>query len=195
MGRSGIADIAILGAALTLAAVPLVPSTSPDYQAIVHKFSMIEQDRLKPGSRVVLTPAELNAYARQEVAEVAPEGVRDPRLELGPGTATAYALIDFGKLRRAEGNPPGPLMSYLLDGERPVAITARIRSSDGTATVDVQEVEISGVTIEGPLLDFLIHSYVMQAYPNAKVGEAFALGHRIERLDVQASAVGVVIGR
>jgi hypothetical protein len=192
MGRSG---IALLGAALALAAVPLVPSTSPDYQTVVHKFSLIEHDRLKPGSRVVLTPAELNAYARQEVAEVAPDGVRNPRLELGPGTATAHALIDFGRLRRAEGKPPGPIMAYLLDGERPVTIAARIRSSGGTATVDVQKVEISGVTIEGRMLDFLIHSYLMRAYPNAKVGEPFALGHRIERLDVQASAVGVVIGR
>jgi hypothetical protein len=59
----------------------------------------------------------------------------------------------------------------------------------------VQQVEISGITIEGRMLDFLIHSYVMQVYPNAKVGEPFALGHRIVRLDVQPSAVGVVIGR
>jgi len=187
MGRRG---IAALGATLALCAA--VPS---DYQAVVHKFSLIEHDRLKPGSRVVLTPAELNAYARQEVAEVAPEGVRNPRLELGPGTATATALIDLGKLRRAEGKPPGLIMSYLLDGERPVTITARIRSSGGTATVDVQQVEISGITIEGRMLDFLIHSYVMQAYPDAKVGQPFALGHRIERLEVQPSAVGVVIGR
>jgi hypothetical protein len=86
-------------------------------------------------------------------------------------------------------------MSYLLDGERPVTITAVIRSSGGTATVEVRQVEISGVTIEGPMLDFLIHSYVMQAYPNAKVGEPFELGHRIERLDVRPSAVSVVIGR
>ena len=35
----------------------------------------------------------------------------------------------------------------------------------------------------------------MQAYPDAKIGEPFALGHRIERLDVQPSAVGIVIGR
>jgi hypothetical protein len=196
MGKRGtVALWAALGAALALAAVPLDPSASPDYQAVVHKFSLIEHDRLKPGSRVVLTPAELNAYARQEVAEVAPEGVRNPRLELGPGTATASALIDFGKLRRAEGKPPGRIMAYLLDGERPVTITARIRSSGGTATVDVEQVEISGVTIEGRMLDFLIHSYVMQAYPSAKVGEPFALGHRIERLDVQPSAVGIVIGR
>lgn len=176
-------------------AAPLLPTTPPDYQAVVRKISLIEHDRLKPGSRVSLTPAELNAYARQEIAGVASDGVRDPRVELGPGTATASAMIDFGKLRRAEGKPPGALMSYLLDGERPVTITARIRSSAGTATVDVEQVEISGVAIEGRLLDFLIRNYVMQAYPNAKVGEPFALGHRIDRLEVQPSAVGVVIGR
>ncbi|MGC9950856.1 MAG: hypothetical protein ABSF64_31200 [Bryobacteraceae bacterium] len=187
--------MATLGTVLALWAAPLLPTAASDYQAVVHKFSLIEHDRLRPGSRVVLTPSELNAYARQEVAEVAHDGVRDPRLELGPGTATASALIDFGKLRRSQGKPPGPIMSYLLDGERPVTITARIRSSGGTATVDVQEVQISGVTIEGRMLDFLIHSYVMQAYPGAKVGQPFALGHRIERLDVQPSAVGVVIGR
>jgi hypothetical protein len=170
-------------------------AVSSDYQAVVHKFSLIEHDRLRPGSRVVITPQELNAYARQEVAEVAPDGVRDPKLELGPGTATATAFIDFGKLRRAEGKPPGRIMAYLIDGERPVTITANIRSSGGTATVDVQSVEISGVTIEGRMLDYLIRNYLMQAYPEAKVGQPFELGHHIEKLDVQQNAVGVLIGR
>jgi hypothetical protein len=190
MGRRGIVSLMVA----LLATLALWGTAPSDYQAVIRKFSLIEHDRLKPGSRVVLTPAELNAYARQEIAGVAPDGIRDPRLELGPGTATATAFVDFGKLRRAEGKPPGPILSYLLDGERPVTITARIRSSGGTATVDVQQVDISGVTIEGRLLDFLIHSYLMQAYPDAKVGQPFALGHRIERLDVQPSAVGVVIG-
>jgi hypothetical protein len=186
---------AALGAILAFLAAPLLPDASPAYRAAIHKVSLIEHDQLKPGSRVVLTAAELNAYARQEIAAVAPGGVRDPKLELGDGTATATALIDFGKLRRAEGDPPGAIMAYLLDGERPVAITARIRSSGGTATVDVQQVAISGMVIEGRLLDFLIHNFVMEAYPSAKVGEPFALGHRIDRLDVQPSAVGIVIGR
>ncbi len=176
-------------------AARLVPAVSPDYQAVVHKFSLIEHERLKAGSRVVLTPQELNAYARRQVAEVAPGGVRNPKLDLGAGTATATALVDFGKLRRAEGKPPGRLMSYLLDGERPVTITARIRSAGGTATVDVESVEISGVTLEGRMLDFLIRNYLLPAYPRAKVGQPFALGHRIERLDVQPAAVGVWIGR
>jgi len=176
-------------------AASLLSSASPEYLSVVHKFSLIEQDRLKPGSRVTLTPAELNAYAQQEIAETASGAVRNPRLDLGSGTATASALIDFGKLRRAEGKSPGWIMSHLLDGERPVTIVARIRSADGTATVDVDSVEISGITIEGPMLDFLIRNYLMAAYPAAKVGEPFDLGHRIERLDVQPSAVGVIIGR
>jgi len=180
---------------LAMALAGLVFAFSADYQAAVRKFSLIGEDRLKPGARVVLTPEELNAYARQQVAEVAPDGVRNPRLGLGSGTATATALIDFGKLRRAEGKPPGRIMAYLLDGERQVTIAARIKSSGGTATVDVESVEIAGITIEGVLLDFLIRTYLLPAYPDAKVGQPFALGHHIERLEVSPSAVGVLIGR
>ena len=55
---------------------------------------------------------------------------------------------DFGKLRRAQGHPPGWLMSKLLDGERPVRVTVRIRSANGQATVDVERVEISGLQID-----------------------------------------------
>ncbi len=188
MGKATLLIVAALTA-------PLLPSALSDYEAAVRKFSLIEHERLKPGSRVELTADELNAYARQEVSEVAPGSIRNTRLELGAGTATASALIDFGKLRRAEGKPPGRILSYLLDGERPVTISARIRSAGGQATVDVQSVEVSGITLEGPMLDFLIRNYLLPAYPDAKVGQPFELGHRIERLDVQPSAVGVVIGR
>jgi hypothetical protein len=182
------------GASLVLAATLLL-GASPEYESVVHKFSLIEQDSLKPGSRVSLTARELSAYAQQEIAEVAPGAVRNARLELGSGTATATALIDFGKLRRSEGKSPGWIMSALLDGERPITINARIRSANGTATVDVQSLEISGVTIEGSMLDFLIRNYVVAAYPAAKVGEPFELGHRIERLDVQPGEALVIIGR
>jgi hypothetical protein len=86
-------------------------------------------------------------------------------------------------------------MSKLLEGERPVSVTARIRSAGGTATVDVERVEISGIVIDGRTLDFLIENILLPLYPNAVVGRPFELGHRIERLDVEPRAVGVVIGR
>ena len=42
----------------------------------------------EPGSRVTLTLQELNAYVVGEVAEFSAQGVRNPRLELGNGSAS-----------------------------------------------------------------------------------------------------------
>jgi hypothetical protein len=155
------------------------------------KLALIEAGRLPRGTRIELTPAELSAYAAAE----APPGVRRPVLSLSSGSATGTALIDFGVIRRASGQNPGWLLGKLLDGERPVSVTARIRSSGGQATVDVERVEISGLTIEGGALDFLIQHVLLPHYPAATISRPFELGHRIERLDVQPAAVGVVIGR
>lgn len=158
----------------------------PDYASCRQKFELIESGRVRAGSRIDLSSRELTAYA----ASVAPVGVRDPQLRLtGPGIATGSAMIDFGKLRRAQGYHPGWLMSKLLDGERPVSVTARIRSDNGRATVDVERVEISGVTIDGDTLDFLIRNFLLVLYPDAAIGRPFQLGHRIRQLDVEPQGV------
>ena len=86
-------------------------------------------------------------------------------------------------------------MSKLLDGERPVTVAARIQSAHGQATVDVQRVEISGMTVDGRMLDFLIQNVLLPMYPNAAVGRPFALGSHVDRLELQPGAVHVVIGR
>ena len=169
----------------------VIGASVDDYTSVKRKFSDIDGERLRPGTRVVMTPKELDAYA----AQAAPAGVRNPHLELQAGVAKGNALIDFGKVRRAQGYRPGWLMSKLLDGERPVSVTAAIRSGNGQATVDVQRVEISGIQIDGRTLDFLIQNFLLAMYPDAAVGRPFELGHRIERLDVQPGSVGVVIGK
>jgi len=76
-------------------------------------------------------------------------------------------MVDFGKLRRALGYQTGWLMSKLLDGDRPVSVTARVRSAAGRATVDLERVEISGVAVDGRTLDFLIQNILLPLYPNA----------------------------
>ena len=181
----------VFGALPLLFLAVAIGAAVDDYSSVKRKFSEIEGERLHPGTRVIMTPRELNAYAAME----APAGVRNPRLELHEGMAKGDALIDFGKLRRAQGYRPGWLMSKLLDGERPVSVTARIRSGNGQATVDVQRVEISGIQIDGSTLDFLIQNFLLAMYPTAAVGRPFELGHRIERLDVEPGSVGVVIGK
>ena len=169
-----------------------VLAADTQYASARRKFDQIESDRLRPGTRIELTPGELNAYAEHEV----PAGVRNPQLRLvSPGVATGTALVDFVKLRRAQGGDPGWLMTKLLDGERPVSVTARIHSANGQATVEVEQVQVSGMTIDGSALDFLIQNVLLPLYPDAAVGRPFELGHRIEQLNVQPGAVTVLIGR
>jgi hypothetical protein len=171
--------------------VTTIAAAAGDYESVARKFDSIEANGLPPGSRVVLTYRELSAWAEHEV----PEGVRNPRIELtGPRTVTGSALVDFGKVSRAEGHPPGWLMAKLLEGERPVSVTVRIASSGGQARVDVERVAISGLVVDGATLDFLIRNVLLPLYPNAVVGRPFSLGHRIERLDPGPHSVGVAIG-
>lgn len=177
---------------LAVAAVfSLLASNTSDYLSAKRKLESIEKERLRPGTRVLLTPAELKAYAEKE----APAGVRNVGVELRQGSASGSALIDFLKLRQAHGEPPGLLTSWLLEGERPVKVTARIDSGGGKAQVKVESVEVSGVSIQGRLLDYLVRNYVLPNYPDAKIDEPFELGHRVERLEIAPSAVNVVIGR
>jgi hypothetical protein len=172
--------------------IPLLGDTSSDYLSVKRKLDLIESERLQPGSRVTLTSRELNAYVVNEAAELGP-GVRDPRLQLGDSMATGTALIDFLKVRQAAGQPSGWVMTKLLGGERPVRVTARITSGSGRAVVDVDRVEISGVTIDGKMLDYLIQHFLIPQFPEAKVGRPFDLAHRIDRLEVKPDAVGVVL--
>jgi len=164
-----------------------------DYISAKGKIDSIESDQLPARSRVQFSPGELNAYVSQEVRTVA-DGVRNAQLQfLGPGLVRGSALVDFAKVRRSQGHPPGWLLSKLLEGERPVSVTAHLTSGGGQATVDVQQVQISGIEIEGGTLDFLIQTFVLPLYPNAMVGRPFALGHRVDKIDVQPSGVVVNI--
>lgn len=165
------------------------------YTTAKQKLALIQGDRAQPGSRIFLSSQELNAWVREGLMPSFPPGVRQPALEPGNGTASATAMVDFLKVRQAQGKPPGWLMAQLLAGERPVKVVASIESGGGRAKVDVQTVEISGMTIDGPMLDFLIRNYLLPNYPQAKVGQPFELGHRVDRLEIKPGGATVVIGR
>ncbi|MEO7649764.1 MAG: hypothetical protein ABIZ80_04805 [Bryobacteraceae bacterium] len=179
--------------ALFALVLSLGSGTTPDYLSARRKLDLIEQDKLRPGTRVVLSQRELNAWVQTDIAQMAPQGVRDMRLELGQGSASGSALIDFLKVRQAQGKAPGWLAAKLLAGERPVRVTTRIQSGGGRATVDVERVEVSGILVEGRLLEFLIQNYLTPNYPDAKIGKPFELGHRIDRLELAPASVGVFI--
>lgn len=165
-----------------------------DYLNAKRKFHAIEKYQLKPGTRVPISSAELNAYVQMELPEAVPQGVRDPSVDLqGDNVATGRAMINFLKVQNARGSSPGWLLKRLLDGEHEVAVTAKIISGTGRATVSLQRVEIDGIPIEGGALDFLIQNYLLPTYPNAKINSPFDLKYRMDRLEVAAGIAYVVM--
>jgi hypothetical protein len=173
-------------------AAAVATAASSEYLSAKRKIEQIESDKLKAGTRVNLNQPELNAWVQEE----APAGVRNPKVQvLSPGMVMGSALIDFNKLRRSQGHEPGWFSARLLPGEHPVTVTARVDSGNGQARVDVQRVQISGLTMEKRMVDFLISDILLPMYPNAVVGQQFEMGHHIDHLDVQPAAVGVLIGR
>jgi hypothetical protein len=177
-----------LAASLLFAAAATAAYT--DYSSARHKLDLIEQERLRTGARVELTDGELTAYAQHE----APQGVRNTRLEIAPsGLITGSAMVDFNEVRRAQGQQSGWLLAKLLEGERPVTVTARLSSANGRAQVDLERITISGLEIDGATLDFLIQNVLLSVYPDAAVDRPFELGHRVDRIELRPRGVSIVI--
>jgi len=179
-----------------LVVVTSVGATRTDYLSVKRKFHSIETRQAKAGSRVPISSQELNAYVETELPQVAPAGIRKPHVVLhGGNTATGSALVDFVKLRSAKGQKTNWFMRKLLEGEREVKVTTHIDSANGTATVNVQRVEVGGIPIQGAALDFLISNYLIPNYPQAKIGQPFALHRSVDHIEVAKDVAYVVLKR
>jgi hypothetical protein len=160
------------------------------------KMDAIEHGQLRPGSSQLFTPNEINSWVRERAGVLASYGLHNVRLELETGRVTGTGQIDFVKLKQtATGEVPGWAAKELLSGQRPVMVTVRVESRAGRARLDVERVEISGVPMEGPALDYLIHTYLVPASPDVKVDEWFSLDSRVDRVTVTPHGVFVYIGR
>jgi hypothetical protein len=158
------------------------------------KLDTLENGKAKPGSVVVFSLQEINSWARYMIPGIVPQGIRNQRVTLGYDVGTGYALMDLLKMRHAQGHPPpGWLMSRMIEGERPVTISIRVRSGGGQCVVDLTRVEVSGVAATGSVLDFLVKSFFMPLYPTAKIGEKFELGYNIDRIDLRSNGVRVTL--
>ncbi len=177
---------------ILLGCAGLLGATWAEAESAQRKFSAIGNGRIPAGSSVLITAAELNSWVSAEAKAYFPEGLRNPRLEFADGEVTGYALMDFVKMRQAAtGEPPGWAAKNLFGGERPVTVTVRIESRDGQARVDVESVEVSGIQIEGRVLDFLIQNYLIPTFPDAKVDQWFGLAFRIDHITISPQGASV----
>ncbi len=174
-------------------AAVLLHAADPLYDRARKKLDMIEEGRAPRGSIVNFTVAEVNAWARVKVPEIVPEGIRDMRVEMGAGTASGYAIVDFLKMRQAEGATTGWFLSKLIEGERPLRVTVRLESAGGRCTVRLTGVELSNVSASQTVLDFLVKAFFIPLYPDAKINEPFELDYNMERIVVRPGVAKVVM--
>jgi hypothetical protein len=178
-----------------VSSLSLFAATDPLAVSTQKKFDQISAGKLRSGTVVVFTPAELNAWARQKVPESIPQGLRNPVIELGSGEATGSALVDFLKMRSGQGKDTGWLMAKLIEGERPLKVWIRMSSSGGRATVFLTRVDLSNATLSGRTLDFLIDNFFRPLYPEARIDQPFDLEFSMERIEIQPTGVRVLIKR
>lgn len=178
----------------TFAAISAL-AAQPAYVSARQKLDLIESDRAPAGAVLGFSKAEIEAWAAVEIPQIVPEGVRNPRVELGTGVATGHALVDFARLRHAKGAAKNWLIDRLIEGERPISVTVEVNSAAGRCTVNIRRLEISGHAASGSVLDFLVKNFFMPLFPDAKIGEPFELRNRVESVTLRPLAAYAKIDR
>jgi hypothetical protein len=178
---------------LGILCISMAWAADPRYESARKKLDLIELEQAPRGSVVTFSPAEINAWARMRVPEIVPEGMRDVRVQLGTGTASAFAIVDFLKMRQAKGETTNWLFSKVIEGERPLNVTVRLQSAGGRCTVNMTRVELSKVVANKVVLDFLVKTFFIALYPDAHIDEPFDLDYNMERIEIRPTGVRVTI--
>lgn len=174
--------------------IPLcAASADPDYPSAIRKLHLIRDGKAPRGSVLLFTEREINAWAREEVPKTVPQGIHGQRVKLASGMANGSASMDFTKMQHATGKDMNWFLSKLLAGERPVTVNVAIRSAGGRATVFLKSIEISGVAATGSVLDFLINTFFLSLYPNAKINTPFDLDYDMEQIEIRPGVVRVTM--
>jgi hypothetical protein len=129
------------------------------------------------------------------IDSAAPGAVKHPGLTLGHNTATVTAVVDFDRLQQnstGKDTSDSWLYSQLLTGQHPITVSVDITSSSGTMTIHPTAISVSGVTLSGKGLQFLLKNFVLPRYPDAVIDRPFPLSNHIERIEVNPGSAIVV---
>lgn len=171
----------------------LLAAADPLFDSAKAKLDRLLDGTAQPGSEMVFTPAEIEAWTRVKSRDEVGDGLREPRVQLEMDAGTGSALVDFLKMRQARGKATNALMARLLEGERPLKVFLRVNSAGGRCTVDLTRVELSGAEISGALLDYLIKTFLLPLYPDVKLGEPVDLPLNMERIEIRPEGVRVTM--
>lgn len=188
-----------LGCALVATAGQGVPLTQRAADQLQKKITLIsENGRTKhpAAKRTAVSEAEVNSYLKYEMATELPTGVTDPYVTIeGDGRLSGRAIVDLNRVKaeRSSGRWLDPL-SY-LGGTAPVAAVGVLRTSQGTARLELESTTISGVVVPKMLLQALVSYYSRSADDPDGFGldDPFQLPAGIREIEVAKKGEAVVV--
>lgn len=149
-------------------------------QSAQRKFQhIIDNSRRNPPDQTptVFTEREINAYVASSYVKL-PVGVKSVRFRGRPGVIDAVARVDFDQITasRRESNP----LLYFFSGTHDVHVVANAQASGGRGQVEIQRVDIDGVSVPRMALEFFISHYLTPKYPDIGMTSTFKLGFRVD---------------
>ena len=148
------------------------------------KFRRIEENaRRDPPDQTptVLTEREINAYLNSGDVQL-PVGVRSARFTGQNGVVNATARVDFDAIT-GHSKSSNPLLS-LFSGNHDVHALAHASGSGGKGRVQIDSIDIDGVTVPRIALQFFLDHYIRPQHPEVGLDSVFALPARIDTATV-----------
>jgi hypothetical protein len=183
---------------VTLAAqtLPLTQRASDQLQRKITLISENARAKQPVRKRTAVTEAEVNSYLKYGMAGELPTGVTEPYVGIeGGGRLSGRAVVDLNHVRaeRSSGRWLDPL-SY-LGGKAPVTAVGVLRTSQGTAKLELESTTISGVVVPKMLLQALVSYYSRSAEDPDGFGldDSFQLPAGIKEIEVGKKGEAVVV--
>ncbi len=187
----------ILLAGITVFIVASLGASWNDWQSAQRKAQWIEANRWPPARQIYFSAPELLALGMSEINAAAPGAIKNAVLQLQRKGATATGIVDFDLLRRLQKSSDSStdwLLSKLLTGQHPISVTVQVSSANGQMTVHPTLVQVSGVTLTGRTLHFMIDNFVQPHFLNSVIDRPFPLSPHLREVQV-TPAYAIAIAR
>jgi hypothetical protein len=153
--------VALLGVCIVSAAsVPVVSRRdAARLQAKIDRINKNASER-RGELKTAVSETELNSYLRYELGDRLPAGVTDPWVSiLGDGRVSGRATVDLSQVGKSR-KTGGMLDPYTyLTGSVPVEANGVLKSKNGSASLVLESVSVSGVPVPVWMLQDIVTSY------------------------------------
>ena len=182
-----------LAAALLLSSAALLAVSVEESRSAALKLDRISLGEMAPGEQITLTQDEINSFLQYDYAGLIPEGIRDLHVVLESDTGIVSGRADFSQLG-APQDAATRLMLMMLSGEHEFVARVRYVSSGGQARADVDSFLLDGRELKGPILDWIVESYVATDLEGFALGQPTSLGNNLEQIRLETGQAVVVAG-